>query len=240
MSILLAIPVFNEETSLPGVIEAARAHLGGALQEILLINDGSSDNSGALIDEFCERYPEISAEHRKPNQGYGASNIRAMELARRKGHEYLITMDCDRQHNPSDLSRFVDFDPDVDLVSGSRYLPDSRIIGAAPDDRVAINQRINKKLNRMYGFNLTDSFCGFKRYRIAALQPELLKVTGYAFPMEFWAYCAHNKLSIKEIAVNRIYTTDDRSFGEDLDLKRKRFRYYLQTLAEADKRFRRR
>ncbi len=237
MSHLLVIPVFNEENSLVSVLSNTCRHLPPEITRILLINDGSTDGSATILDELAAHDTRLLVRHRPRNLGYGATQIEAMRYGQAAGFRYLITMDCDEQHRPEDLARFVVFDPTVDVVSGSRYLPDSRDIGFAPEQRVQINARITARINRECGWDLTDTFCGFKRYRLAKVQPDLFCVTGYAFPMEFWAFAARYGLSIQELAVPRIYTTDDRSFGEDLDRQRRRYRYYLTVWREARHRF---
>lgn len=232
---LLAVPVFNEEQNLPLFFPALFADLPEAIDEVLFINDGSSDRSPQLLEEV--RRPRVDIVHHTTNLGYGQAMITAMTEAKQRGHSYLITMDCDRQHRPEDIQHFIDADGDIDVVSGSRYLPSSRRCGNAPEDRVEVNQRITQRLNRRFGFQLTDSFCGFKRYRMERIDPSVLRERGYAFPVEFWAYAAVEGLRIEELAVSRIYTTDSRSFGEDLDRTRKRYRYYLKVLHESIRRF---
>lgn len=236
MSCVLAIPVYNEEKNLPEVVRQTIAH-ASLFSRILLINDGSSDRSAAVIDELCREFPALTAIHHKENQGYGYAMAEAFREGERAKADFVITMDCDRQHRPEDLERFLTVSSDVDVVSGSRYLALSRSEGKPPEDRVAINSRITKKLNRLFGWNLTDAFCGFKRYKIAPLSGVTFEETGYAFPMEFWPFAAARHLQIEEIPVSRIYTTDDRTFGEDLDRMRRRYRYYLETLGRARRRF---
>jgi dolichol-phosphate mannosyltransferase len=67
-----------------------------------------------------------------------------------------------------------------------------------------INHEITKKLNQRLGFELTDAFCGFKAYRVAALSRLNLNETGYAMPLELWVQVACNQLSVVEVAVPRI------------------------------------
>ena len=237
MNILLSIPIFNEENSIEPVIENTIQHLPPEIKRILLINDGSSDSSKDIIYSIVKKYQILQAIHRKKNEGYGASMIEAMKYAVNNGFDYLITMDCDFQHRPEDLKNFCDFSEDIDVVSGSRYLPDSKSSGSAPQDRVLINTRITAGLNRRFQWNLSDSFCGFKRYRMKNINPDLFSEKGYAFPMEFWTYSKSRNLSIAEISVSRIYTTDDRSFGEDLDKIKKRYKYYMTVLQHSLKKF---
>ncbi len=217
------------------VADASR-YISRDMDCILLLDDGSTDQSGAILDQMSGKFNYIQAIHHKKNQGYGASMQDALVIGKQQGYDFVITMDCDRQHRPEDIQRFIDKSPDIDIVSGSRYMPQSGHSGVAPEDRVEINGRIVKMLNRKFGWYLTDAFCGFKRYRLDRIELSFFQEQGYAFPLEFWAYAAWSGLSIEEISVQRIYTTDDRSFGEDLDKKRKRFLYYLRTFYAAQKR----
>lgn len=236
-NILLAIPVYNEKNTIQTLLEQTLASLPDAVKSIAMIDDGSTDGSSQKLDELTQMDRRILVFHQDQNCGYGRSMQRALQIGLSRGFDSVITMDCDLQHRPEDLIRFVEMPEDVDLVSGSRYMPDSRVEGqAAPEDRMEINSRITRALNQRYGWQLTDAFCGFKRYRV---QPELerLSENGYAFPMEYWALAFNLGLKIVEIPVSRIYTTDNRSFGEDLDQRRRRYAYYLRTWRRAEKRF---
>lgn len=235
---LIVVPVYNEAATLAAVAEELRAHLGGSLERVLFVDDASTDGSRQQLEELKTRESRFGTLLRDSNAGYGAAMIDGLRIGKELGFDYVITMDCDRQHQPADLATFASFDPLVDVVSGSRYLPLSGASGIAPPaDRVEINRRITNALNHRYGWNLTDSFCGFKRYRLDRLEPELLQENGYAFPLEFWTYAHSRKLTIAEIPVHRIYVTDDRSFGEDLDRRFRRYKYYLRTWQKARRRF---
>ncbi len=234
---LLAIPVYNEKKTIPTLIEQTLANLPPEIRRIICIDDGSTDGSSEALDEQAAIHNNVEVVHQSKNGGYGQSIITGLKLARDRGYSHLITMDCDLQHRPEDLIRFVRMDSKIDLVSGSRYLPESLSQGTAPPDRMEINGRIPARLNARYDWNLTDAFCGFKRFATASIDPDAFQEKGYAFPMEFWAYAKARNLRIEEIPVSRIYTTDDRSFGEDLDRKRRRYRYYLQTWLRSEKKY---
>ncbi len=235
---LILIPVFNEEEVIEKVFDETNP-ISNSWADLLFVNDGSTDNSKKILDKIKSNNPEILISHKEKNSGYGSSMIHGFEFAIQNKHEYLITMDCDEQHQPKDLIRFRDFNFEIDVVSGSRYKLESKSLGIKPPvDRVEINKRITFKLNKKYSWNLTDSFCGFKRYKVSRLKQNSFSENGYSFPLEFWSYAKFNQLLIEELAVDKIYITDDRSFGEDLDKKRKRFKYYLETFYKAEKKFR--
>ncbi|MCB1158854.1 MAG: glycosyltransferase family 2 protein [Leptospiraceae bacterium] len=233
---LLIIPIYNEEKVLESVahntVKEAKEQA-----DILFINDGSYDRSPEILLSLQKQYPFIKLLNKEVNEGYGASIISGFNYGIQEYYDYLITMDCDAQHEPKDLHRFFTYNPYVDVVSGSRYLKDSQIVGKAPEDRVEINYRITELLNETYNWSLSDAFCGYKRYRIDAFKNHGFEEKGYAFPLELWAFAYRNHLHIEELAVDRIYLTNDRSFGEDLDNKNRRYRHYMQAWKKAEEKY---
>lgn len=236
---VLGIPVYNEKLTLYDFFYHLSSNLPTSIQEILFINDGSTDGSKEILDKIQSQHKNIKVVHRYPNQGYGASIIYLLSYAKTNQYSFLITMDCDKQHRIEDLYKFIEYKDQYDLISGSRYTLDSPFFGIEPPkERILINQKITKKINQKYNFNITDAFCGFKRYKLQNINPSFFSEKGYGFPLEFWAYCFYYNLSIQEIPVARIYITDDRTFGENLDRHKRRYRYYLRVWKESEKKFR--
>ena len=99
----------------------------------------------------------------------------------------LVTIDCDGQHEPQRIPEFVAACRDgVDVVSGSRYLQPFPGDSRPPEARRRINALLTDEINCRLGLALTDAFCGFKAYRVAALRDVVLTDDGYAMPLEFW------------------------------------------------------
>ena len=88
------------------------------------------------------------------------------------GYAWVITMDCDEQHEPEQIPDFVRAIErgDADVVSGSRYLRADAGDDAAPEARRRVNAAITRELNERLDLGLTDAFCGFKAYRTAAVR----------------------------------------------------------------------
>ena len=86
------------------------------------------------------------------------------------------------------------------------------------------------ELNARLETNLTDSFCGFKAYRIESCSKLDLDVDGYDFPMQFWVQAVAGDLRIKELPVRLIYNDPTRTFGGPLDSSDHRRRLYKSTL----------
>lgn len=234
---VLILPVYNEEATIVSVLEKVLTSTYEKM-DIVVINDGSSDSTQKKLETKFLQHPKIHLISKSHNEGYGASLISGFNYALQKEYKFWITMDCDEQHQPKDILRFLEVPHNVHLVSGSRYHPLSKVQGIeAPKDRVEINSRITKLLNKVYKLNITDAFCGFKRYFAEAFRNHNFQVKGYSAPLELWSYVKAKNILVAELPVDRIYITDDRSFGEDLDKKRKRFLYYLKTWKYSHKKY---
>src|ERR1051326_3299106 len=111
MKSLLVIPVFNEETTLPGLIESAKSYI----HDIMVIDDGSSAAStlvsvmaGAMTHRFAT------------NMGKGEALKTAFEYAVSQNYDWVFTMDGDGEHDPSDLLKFFSLLDQYDLILGNR------------------------------------------------------------------------------------------------------------------------
>lgn len=225
---LIAIPVYNEAGYVDDILTAVSQYSGN----ILVINDGSDDGT----DELLKKNTFIKVVTHKSNEGYGQSLMDAFTFAKASAYDWVITMDCDYQHQPSCLPRFFNEiqKDDSDIISGSRYLDiASQKTVKPPAERMAINKEITKVLNQTLGLELTDSFCGFKAYRVKSLQELKLRETGYGLPLELWIQAAAENLRIREIAVPLIYHDPKRNFAGLLEVPRYRMQYYRDVINQA-------
>lgn len=219
------IPVYNEEAHLTGLLDRLREVYQG---DVLFVDDGSCDRSGEILLSLQDSRTRVIRE--SDNKGYGATLIRGFREAHLAGYDYLVTMDSDGQHRPDWVPQFLHAVKDWDVVSGSRYLAESEPTGAVPVDRRRINHEITSLLNKITGYAITDAFCGFKAYRVAALENLKLEESGYSMPLQFWIQAKALGLRITERAVSRIYDDPNRKFGGTLDNPDTRLAYYLETI----------
>jgi glycosyltransferase involved in cell wall biosynthesis len=219
---LIAIPVYNEQRHIERVLELVLEHVPDP-GSVLVIDDGSKDATPTLLAQF-----PVEVIRHAHNRGYGRSMQDAFRWAVVDGFDWVVTMDCDEQHEPAAIPQFVEAARagDADVISGSRYLKEFRCADNPPPDRQAINAQITAELNDRLGLNLTDAFCGFKAYRVAALREIALDVDGYAFPMQFWVQAAAAGLRIRELPVRLIYNDPRRSFGGPLNDPAVRLNHY--------------
>jgi glycosyltransferase involved in cell wall biosynthesis len=215
---LTALPVYNEARHVDRVLNEVLRYS----DQVLVVDDGSSDGTSDLLD----RRPEVRVLRHAENRGYGAALFSAFRYAIDHRYDGVVTIDCDGQHEPERIPRFVAAGRSVDIVSGSRYLKKYAGDSEPPAQRRWINQLVTAEINRRLGLNLTDAFCGFKAYRVDALRRLDLSEPGYAMPLELWVQAAYHKLSVMELPVPLIYLDEKRSFGGVLDDAATRLEYY--------------
>lgn len=224
-TVLVAIPVFNELGYVDNVLNAIRAYS----DSILVVDDGSTDGTSELL----KQHNDVEILSHKTNIGYGQCLMDAFDFACRKKFDWVITIDCDYQHEPSYIPHFYSAikEDDADIVSGSRYLRRTDWGSVSPPpERVAINKRITGILNENLDVELTDAFCGFKAYRTTAISRIKLTEKGYRLPLQLWIRAVREGLRICEIPVPLIYHDPERNFCGALENPAERLKYYLEII----------
>lgn len=162
--LVAAIPAFNEERNLEGVISSARKFV----DEVIVVDDGSNDGTASVA--------ERSGAHvlRHPvNQGYGAAIRTCLSYARNNGTKILVTLDGDGQHRPEQIPSVVApvASGQADISIGSRFLEeDSRL--RVPRYRrfgIAVLTRLTN-LRTRYEARITDGQSGFRAYSRKAIE----------------------------------------------------------------------
>jgi dolichol-phosphate mannosyltransferase len=223
MQTLIAIPVYNEQAYVDTVLDAVRRYARGS--DILVIDDGSTDQTPMHL----ARQPVDVIRHAK-NRGYGRSLRDAFRWAECYGYDWLVTMDCDEQHEPASLPDFfsaIDRGA-ADIISGSRYLAPSDADDQPPAERRAVNGEVTGWVSDRLGLEITDAFCGYKAYRVATLKKLKLDIAGYALPLQVWVQAAAHDLTVHEVPIRLIYKDRNRTFGGTLDDREKRLAYYRE------------
>lgn len=221
---LTALPVYNECQTVDAVLDEVVRHS----QNVLVVDDGSTDGTA---DRLARRRDVTVLTHPR-NRGYGAALITAFDHAVAREFDAVVTIDCDGQHQPHLIGRFVEEleQTGSDIISGSRYLEASGGNSIPPIERRRINHQITQLLNARFGLGLTDAFCGFKAYRTVALRDLRLSEPGYAMPLQLWVQAACLNFSVRELPVPLVYLDPNRTFGAGLDDGDRRLRYYLDVI----------
>ncbi len=157
----VVIPVYNEEESLPKLYDALEEALHDLPEswEVILIDDGSRDNSYSILKEMHQRDPRMHVIRFRRNFGQTAAFAAGFEYAR---GEVVITMDADLQNDPRDIPLLLHTlrEGDYDVVSGWRqHRQDAYLVRKVPS-RIA-----NWLISRVTGVYLHDYGCSLKAYR---------------------------------------------------------------------------
>ncbi|MDA7977922.1 MAG: glycosyltransferase family 2 protein [Pirellulales bacterium] len=224
---LTALPVYNEVEHVREVLEQVSRYSS----RILVVDDGSTDGTADVLREMLD----VQVVRHKENRGYGAALVSAFGYAQDHGYQTLVTIDCDGQHEPQLIPRFVEAinRGDADIISGSRYLQLPPADATAPEDRRRINRIITAELNDLLDLRLTDAFCGFKAYRVSSLAELDLVEPGYAMPLELWIKALAAGQRVLELPVPLVYLEEKRSFGGALDDADSRLCYYRTVIRKA-------
>ena len=238
--VLIGIPIYNEEELLAQTLNTLKGVCEeNDLIDILAYNDGSTDGS---IDILYQRKEEFFGEkliitsHRK-SEGYGKTvfDILRYGCTNNDRYEFVITMDADLQHKPETIELILDMFKRhnyIDIVSCSRYLSKELVELAeyVPYDRYLINMNITNLINHLFHYNLTDSFCGYKGYRVCRVETLFkFKETGYSSPLEFWVNASYHGLFVQEVPTYLIYLRNRISRGNQLPWEQ-RLQNYLSAL----------
>jgi glycosyltransferase involved in cell wall biosynthesis len=160
MDISVVIPLFNEDESLPELTAEIKAVMeaNGYDYEIIMVDDGSTDRSWAVLNELRAQNPRIKGIRFQRNYGKSA----ALQVGFQKAQgDVVFTMDADLQDRPQHIPEFYKMikEEGYDLVSGWKQKRKDPITKTIP---TKLYNAVNRIVN---GVTLHDMNCGFKAYR---------------------------------------------------------------------------
>jgi glycosyltransferase involved in cell wall biosynthesis len=159
-------PAHNEEANVRGLVEEALETLPSLAEsfEIIVVNDGSRDATGAIADELVAAHPDVvRAVHHPTNLGYGAALLSGFRAAR---YELVAFTDGDRQFRVEDLGRLTERLAQADAPD---IVVGYRIKRADPVIRT-IYAKLYRFANRVwFGLKVRDVDCACKLFRREAL-----------------------------------------------------------------------
>jgi glycosyltransferase involved in cell wall biosynthesis len=119
MSVSAILPAHNEEAAIAGTVTSVLQALAGWMPEfeVIVVNDGSQDRTGQILDELAARNPRLRVIHHALNQGYGAALVSGFEASCK---DFVFFMDSDGQFDIRDLERFFPYLERYDAVLGYR------------------------------------------------------------------------------------------------------------------------
>ena len=194
----LVVPVYNEEETIDLLFDECHRALksyNGAW-ELVIVNDGSSDNTRSRLDECVSRYGEhVHVIHFKRNFGQTAAMQAGIDAAR---GEIIATMDGDLQNDPADIPRMVAelLERDLDLLTGWRKNRQDNTLSRKLPSLIA-----NKIIRRFTGVKVRDYGCSLKVYRADVIKQIRLIGEMHRF-IPAWIACVTSPSRIDETPVN--------------------------------------
>lgn len=204
---IVVLPTYNERENLPRMVETLFALEIPGL-EVLVVDDGSPDGTGALAEELAREHDgTMHVAHRDHKLGLGPAYIDGFSRALEMGADFVVEMDADFQHDPAvlhDFRRYIEY---YDIVAGSRYIP-----GGSVDPKWNIARKLLSRGGSAYArlvlrLESHDPTGGFKCFRAEALRKialERIRSSGYAFQIEMSYAAQRAGLLVKEVPIHFI------------------------------------
>lgn len=203
------LPAYNEATRIQPVIEDI-AHKG---YNLIIVNDGSSDNTLDVIKESKRKYPDnIHIFSLIINRGVGVATQTGFDAVFQFNPKYVVSMDSDGQHSPDDLDNVI-----RPLVSGkAQAVIGVRPLKDMPFTRNFANSVMNLLTRIFYGVNVSDSQTGFRAITAEALRKININARGYLISSEFIREVNDNDIPFAEVPIETIYTPETQAKGTNV------------------------
>jgi glycosyltransferase involved in cell wall biosynthesis len=199
LKLSIIIPVYNEQSTVASVIEqVCRVHLADLDKEIIIADDGSSDNTPAVLAKLEKDHPEIITVHTSLiNLGKGAAIRFGLEYTT---GDIILIQDADLELDPSEYPALLEpiLRGQADVVYGSRF--------RKPSNRIPLRTRLANRFlteltNLLYGARLTDMATAYKVFRSDIIKGLTLRSTRFEFEPEVTAKLLRSGHKIVEIPI---------------------------------------
>ncbi len=208
---LVIVPTYNEKENVARIIEMTLEQ--DARLSILIVDDGSPDGTGAIVDAIVATNDRVHVLHRAKKLGLGTAYLAGFKWALGREFECVFEMDADFSHDPGHLPEFLRAIESTDLVLGSRYRNGKVTVVNWPIARLILSYAANIYARSVTGLQLYDATGGFKCFRRRVLETidlDDVRSNGYAFQIEVSFRAWKKGFRIEEIPI--VFT--DRTEGE--------------------------
>ena len=208
-STYVILPAYNEATRIQPVIEEI-AQKG---YKMVIVNDGSSDNTLEVIMESQKKYPsQIFIYSHIINRGVGVAMQTGFDAVLKYNPKYIVNMDSDGQHSADDLENVLE-----PLITGKAQA----VIGVRPLEDMPLSRNFaNKVMNLLtrifYRVNVSDSQTGFRAITLDALEKININAQGYLISSEFIREVHDNNIPFAEVPIQTIYTPETQAKGTNV------------------------
>ncbi len=209
---LVIVPTYNERENIIRLIDAVLSQ--DPRIEVLVVDDGSPDGTGGLVDERAASDSRVHVLHRPRKMGLGTAYLAGFRWALDRDYELVFEMDADFSHDPSHLPQFLESALDADLVLGSRYREGKVTVVNWPMARLMLSYSANIYARLVTGLPLYDATGGFKCFHrkvLEAIDLTDVRSNGYAFQIEMSFRAWRKGFRIVEIPIVFVDRTEGQS-----------------------------
>ena len=195
LTFCIIIPVYNEEEIILNVISKALRFIKNTNSKILIINDGSKDNTRKKLDKIKNK--KIIVFHKK-NEGHGKTIALGYKKAINMKAEYILQIDSDDQISFEEFKKLIKYMNKYDFVIGNRLNRND------PFNRILISGFMKSIIFLLYGKYILDPNCPVRIMKTTFLKEIIKKVSYSTIPNILIAICAKKKNSYKSINIKHI------------------------------------
>jgi dolichol-phosphate mannosyltransferase len=209
---LVIVPTYNERENIRRLIDTVLVQ--DARIDILVVDDGSPDGTGALVDEIVGMNDRVHVLHRERKMGLGTAYIAGFRWALERKYDYVLEMDADFSHDPIHLPQFLRAIEEADMVLGSRYQQGRVTVVNWPIARLILSYCANIYARGVTGLPVWDATGGFKCFRrsvLEAIDLDRVRSNGYAFQIEMSFRAWKRNFRITEIPIVFVDRTEGTS-----------------------------
>jgi apolipoprotein N-acyltransferase len=181
---LVLLPTYDERATVGAVMDGLLAL--PELVDVLVIDDGSPDGTGALVRARARGEPRLRLLERASKSGLASAYLVGFQRALAEGYDLVVEMDADLSHDPAELPRLIAAASGRDLVIGSRYVPGGSVTNWSRR-RVVLSRAGNRYARWSLGLPIRDATSGFRVFRSELLERILadpIRSDGYGFQIE--------------------------------------------------------
>ena len=209
---VVIVPTYNERENILKLIDAVLAQ--SPILDVLVVDDGSPDGTGALVDERAAVDSRVHIIHREKKLGLGTAYLAGFKWALAREYEFIFEMDADFSHDPQHLPQFLSSIENADLVIGSRYRDRRVTVVNWPIGRLLLSYFANVYARFVTGLPIFDTTAGYKCFRrkvLEAVDLNDVKSNGYAFQIEMHFRVWRQNFRIVEIPIVFVDRTEGTS-----------------------------
>jgi glycosyltransferase involved in cell wall biosynthesis len=212
MKLSVIVPVYNEEARLQSVLTDRLFPAPCPIdREWIMVDDGSTDGSGSILDEAANWTEDTVHVLHKSNGGKGTAVRAGLEIAE---GEFVMVHDADAEYDPSDIPRLLEplLQDQADVVYGSRFRRERHQVHRT--FHFFVNRFLTLLSNLVSGIYLSDMETCYKLARTDLIRSMRLRSRRFEFEIEITAYVAKTGARVFELPIS--YNPRTRSAGKKI------------------------